>query len=315
MPGPSIGLGLDVGGTATRWALADGNGQVLADGSVGGLTALLLGSDAGRATLTATLGQIRAALAARGGAPAQRVVAGFSGYSEDPAQRQRLEALVAQALGLTADRVRVVSDITLSFLDCFAPGAGCLVYAGTGSIALCIEADGQVHRAGGRGSLLDDGGSGYWIAREALRQVWRTEDETPGAWRASALAQRLFAQIGGSSWAQTRDFVYQGTRGQIGALALAVAQAATDGDGEAAGILHQAGLELARLAQALQRRLGPRPVAVAGRAASLHPGILAAMASALPHAPPPRVLALQSHATAARLAAQDDPLLRRLPDA
>jgi hypothetical protein len=50
-------------------------------------------------------------------------------------------------------------------------------------------------------------------------------------------------------------------------------------------ILHRAGLELARLAKALRGRVGPRPVALAGRAASLHPAILSAMAGALPDGP------------------------------
>ena len=309
------GLGLDVGGTATRWALADGAGHLLAEGHVAGLTALMLGQASGRAELHATLAGLGHTLREAGWAPAARTVAGFSGYSEDVAVRQRLEALVGEALGPAGGRVRVVSDITLSFLDCLAPGEGCLVYAGTGSIALCIGPDGQVHRAGGRGGLLDDGGSGYWIAREALRHVWRAEDETPGGWRDSGLAHHLFARIGGSTWSQTRDFVYQGSRGQVGELALAVAQAARDSDPVALDILHRAGRELARLAQALARRLGPRRTALAGRAAGLHPAILSAMAAALPTDMAPVLVALHSHATAARLAALDDPILRRLPDA
>lgn len=313
--GLPAGLGLDAGGTATRWALADGAGQLLAEGQVGGLTALMLGQESGRAELHATIAGLGHTLREAGWAGATRAVAGFSGYSEDATTRLRLEALVAQALGMAAGQVRVVSDITLAFLDCHAPGEGCLVYAGTGSIALCIEADGQVHRAGGRGGLLDDGGSGYWIAREALRHVWRAEDEAPGCWRDSVLAQQLFGQIGGSSWSQTRDFVYQGSRGQVGELALAVARAAQDHDPVATDILRRAGLELARLALALTRRLGPRSIALAGRAASLHPAILSAMAGALAGGEPPRLLALHSHATAARLAALDDPFLRRLPDA
>ena len=138
---------------------------------------------------------------------------------DDAAVRARLEALVAQALQLDTGRVGVVSDITLAYLDCFAPGAGYLVYAGTGSIAVGIEPDGHMHRAGGRGGLLDDGGSGYWIAREALQHIWRGEDEAPGCWSHSALARRVFDQIGGSSWAQTRAFVYQGSRGEVGELA------------------------------------------------------------------------------------------------
>ncbi len=43
------------------------------------------------------------------------------------------------------------------------------VHAGTGSIAGFVDRTAQFHRAGGRGGILDDGGSGYWITVEALR--------------------------------------------------------------------------------------------------------------------------------------------------
>lgn len=310
-----VGLGLDAGGSATRWALVDGAGSLLGEGRVPGLTALLLGSEAGRTEISDTLGRLAQDVRQAGVVSPVRTVAGFSGYSDDSAVRARLEALVAQALQLDAGRVRVVSDITLAYLDCFAPGAGYLVYAGTGSIAVGIEPGGRVCRAGGRGGLLDDGGSGYWMAREALQHIWRCEDEAPGSWSHSALARRVFERIGGSSWAQTRAFVYQGSRGAVGELALAVAAAAHDGDAVALDILRRAGIELARLAFALTHRLGPRQVALAGRAAQLHPVILSAMADAMSGRDRPELIELQSHRAAARLAVNNDPILMALSDA
>lgn len=307
-----LGLGLDVGGTATRWALVGRAGNILCEGSVAGLTALLIGNEAGRVRLAATLAGLAQTLGAMGFAATARVVAGFSGYSDDANLRSRLEALVAQVLTIPMQRVHVVSDITLAYLDCFAPGEGYLVYAGTGSIAVGMDPDGQLHRVGGRGSLLDDGGSGYWIAREALQHIWRAEDEAPGCWAQSALARAVFAQIGGQTWTQTREFVYQGSRGQVGELALAVASAAIEGDAVALDILTRAGRELARLAAILVRRHGQRPVALAGRAAQLHPAILSAMQRALVGVAAPQLVELQPHATAARLAARDDPILGTL---
>ena len=309
------GLGIDAGGTATRWALADASGKVVASGSVGGLTALMMGSEAGRGQTTAVLGQLARDVVRAGGALPQRVLAGFTGYSDDPPLRARLESLIADALGLPHASARVVGDIALAYLDCFAPGAGYLVYAGTGSIAAYIDLHGQMHRAGGRGSLLDDGGSGYWIAREAMRRIWRTEDEAPGSWRASPMAVAVFAQIGGSSWTRSRDFFYQGTRGQVGELALAVAGAARDGDPMALWLMQHAGVELARLASALARRFGTRPVALAGGGARLHPAVEASMRGALGDAVALRMVALAAHEAAARLAARDDPLLGRFTDA
>jgi N-acetylglucosamine kinase-like BadF-type ATPase len=122
------GLCLDAGGSATRWALADGAGQVLAGGRAGGLAARLLAQEAGRAELHAMLlAGLGHTLREAGWAGAARAVAGFSGYSGDAAICQCLETLVAQALAMASGQVRVVSNIALSFLGCFVPGP-----AGTG---------------------------------------------------------------------------------------------------------------------------------------------------------------------------------------
>jgi N-acetylglucosamine kinase-like BadF-type ATPase len=176
-----------------------------------------------------------------------------------------------------------------------------MVYAGTGSVAAFIDGSGVLHRAGGRGNLIDDGGGGYWIAREALRHVWRTEDERPGSWRDSLMAQGLFACIGGTDWPHTRQFVYSGHRGDIGRLALAVAGAA-DRDSIATDILCAAGAELARLAGAMIARYGPRPIALSGRAATLHPLIFETMREALPAGTPLTLRPCRGHYAAARLA-------------
>src|SRR6185436_13296177 len=137
-----------------------------------------------------------------------------------------LKALVAEPLGLDPESVTVGSDIETAYLDLFAPGEGYVVYAGTGSVAAFVDERNLLHRVGGRGVTVDDAGGGFWIAREALREVWRSEEERPGTWRSSPLAVELFEMMGGSEWSDTRRYVYEGTRGDVGKLALAVARAA-----------------------------------------------------------------------------------------
>lgn len=297
---PGLGLGIDAGGTQTRWALATAGGSIVAEGHVEGLSALQMANPAGRAALQAGLGELcRAVLAA--GQP-QSVRAGLTGFGGDGAQLSRW---LAELLDIPAGAVALCNDIEIAYLDSFQPGQGYLVYAGTGSIAAWIDEDGGFHRAGGRGVMLDDAGGGFWIAREALRQIWRREDEAPGAWRDSVLAGAVFAQIGDSDWAASRQFIYGQERGQIGKLALAVAAVAGT-DPAALAILEQAGLELARLARALIARSGPRPVVLAGRAAELHPAIAAAMRSALPPGIKMEQRAARPHFAAARLAARDN---------
>ena len=290
------GLGIDAGGTETRWALAAPGGAIVAEGTVAGLSALQMATEAGRASVHATFAELARAVLAQG--RPSHVQAGLTGFGGDGAQ---IGAWLAELLNVAPTAVALCNDIEIAYRASFASGEGYLVYAGTGSIGAFIDADGQFHRAGGRGVVLDDGGGGFWIAREALRQIWRREDEEPGAWRASPMAHAVFEHIGGDDWALSRQFIYGGERGAVGRLALAVA-ASAERDPAASTILREAGRELARLAQALINRFGPRPVALAGRAAELHPTIVDTMRAALPADISLSRTGLRSHHAAARLA-------------
>ncbi len=294
-----LGLGIDAGGTQTRWALATAAGDIVAEGQLPGLSALQMGSEDGRLALRAAFAGLCAEVLAAG--RPGRVRAGLTGFGGDGALPGRW---LAESLAIGERSVTLCNDIEIAYLDSFEAGQGYLVYAGTGSIAAWIDTDGVLHRAGGRGVTLDDGGGGFWIAREAMRQVWRREDECPGSWSASALARALFAQIGGSDWALSRNFIYGQERGAIGKLALAVA-AAADSDPAALRILQEAGRELARLALALTARYGARPVVLAGRAAQLHPAIAAAMRAALPATVALQHRVARPHCAAARIAARE----------
>ncbi|WP_426113991.1 N-acetylglucosamine kinase [Massilia sp. PWRC2] len=297
----SMGLGIDAGGTQTRWALACADGVLLAEGVVAGLSALQMASAAGRKRVYAIVEELSKAVLAHG-AP-RRVRAGLTGLGGDSAQ---LQAWLADLLSVEVAAVTLCSDIEIAYLDSFAPGQGYLIYAGTGSIGAYIDLDHVLQRAGGRGVLLDDGGGGYWIAREALRLIWRREDACPGAWQQSAMARAVFDHIGGSDWDRSRQFMYGQERGAVGRLALAVAASAPF-DGAAMAILHRAGDELARLARALSERYGPRPVVLSGRASTLHPAICAAMRAALPETIKLTHTVGHAHQAAARLAANDFP--------
>jgi N-acetylglucosamine kinase-like BadF-type ATPase len=296
-PPAELGLGIDAGGTQTRWALAAPGGAILAEGTVAGLSALQMGSPHGRETVQATFAELAASVLPHG--MPVRVQAGLTGFGGDS---ELLQRWLAGLLHLEPAAVRFCSDMEIAYRASFAPGEGYLVYAGTGSIGAFIDADGQFHRAGGRGVVLDDGGGGFWIAKEALRHIWRLEDEQPGAWRASPMARAVFEYVGGDDWACSRQFIYGQERGAVGKLALAVA-ATADQDPAASTILRNAGGELARLAHALVKRFGPRPVAVSGRAAELHPSIVAAMRELLPAGLAFRQTAGGAHYAAARMAA------------
>lgn len=268
-------LGIDIGGTASRWVVADDAETVVARGSAGGATGHLFNP--------VELERFRSALAAIADATREHhpvaACLGVTGLGESA--HDAAKAVIEGLFGIAPDRVSLSDDMELAYRATFAPGAGHLVSAGTGSIGLHVRADGEIIRVGGRGLLIDDAGSGTWIALRALDQVYRRIDESGGPADAARLAAELFAAVGGDEWDQTRSFIYGSDRGRIGTLAQAVARAASKDDPVALDLLRRAATELARLARALTMRAGPLAVAFIGGVIGLHPLIKPALEAEL----------------------------------
>lgn len=284
-------LGIDMGGTASRWVLLDKTGAERARGTAPGGTGLI-GDPGHRAAFVAALEALRTALPC---APA-RAHLGLTGvgFMRDPA----VDALCAQALGLTAAQVRHENDMELAWRAAFGGGRGHLVLAGTGSVGMTRLPGGAALIIGGHGALIDDGGSASWIALRALRQVLRARDEGQAD---GLLAQHMFAAIGGTGWEDVRRHVYAGDRGRIGLLARAVAGAAAGGDAQALGLLHAAADELARLARILINRAGPAPLVFTGGVLDLGPDIRTRLVALLADRAP-QFRPLDAALTAARTA-------------
>ncbi|MGO4387959.1 N-acetylglucosamine kinase [Microvirga sp. 2YAF29] len=264
----ALGLGIDAGGTATRWRVADENGQCVAQGTSDPLTGHLFSPAAEERARQIILDMAQAVM--RIGKPLG-IIAGITGLTRDTPAEATMRAIFADVFDIPQDRIFVAEDMWIAYLSYFALGEGILVYSGTGSIGYYLSEDKNVIRIGGRGNLIDDGGSGFWIAREALKAVLRKEEESPGQGWSMTLGKSLEEALGGTDWNLVRSYVYGGDRGKIGSLARAVGEATALGDETALHILSEAGEELARLANALAKRVGPRPVALAGGSSRLHP--------------------------------------------
>ncbi|WP_045680146.1 N-acetylglucosamine kinase [Martelella endophytica] len=259
-------LGGDIGGTASRFAVADGTGAIVERGVAPGATGHTFNATA-RAELVRSIEQIAASLTR----PVDAAVLGLTGYG--PRARSDIEAIIGHHLGVVPERIFVSDDIELAFRALFQPGKGHLVSAGTGSIAVHLREDGSIFRIGGRGILIDDAGAGAWIALAAVRALYRRIDETGSPGDMQTLANALYAAIGADDWSDMRSFIYGGDRGRIGALARPVAEAARAGDIFAQNLLVEAGHALARLGNILIQRAGPHPVAFIGGVLKLDPVI------------------------------------------
>ncbi len=215
-----------MGGTACRWALCDAAGNQVASGAAAGATGHVF-NPVERDKLSAAMAAIAAEV--RATAPTlAAVTAGITGFGSVVADD--VKRILTSAFAIGPERLTVVDDITLAYAAVFAPGEGHLVSAGTGSIGLHLSREAGYVRVGGRGILIDDGGSGSWIALRALDETFRCLDRSGSFAEVQALADELFAIIGGDDWTDVRQFVYAGDRGRIGTLATGVAKAAVRGD-------------------------------------------------------------------------------------
>jgi glucosamine kinase len=270
----SMYLGIDVGGTATRWSVVDHSGALVDRGIADGASGLIYDA-ASLARFVGALEVVRDALPGTV-ARAQLGITG-AGFS----RHLTIEEQVSRILSLPVAAFAYSNDTTLAWEAAFGGRKGHLVSAGTGSVGMTHDAAGAPFVVGGRGILVDDGGSGVWIALRALDRLFRRIEEEGRPKGAEILASSLFAAMGGGDRDALRGFVYGRDRGRIGTLAVAVAEAAREGCPMARELLVQAGQELARLGRVMVARCGPAPIAFVGGVLALDPLIRATIEAEL----------------------------------
>lgn len=253
-------IGVDGGGTRTTLALADESGRELSR-STGPAGLVDPRQPAATARMLAALvetAQHRVGLVG----PAAALCAGLAGAGSAH-ERGIVEGALAAA-GV-AERVMVCSDGETALHGALAGGPGVLLIAGTGSVAHGRGEDGRVARCGGWGMIVGDEGSGYGIARAALRQALRAVD---GRGPQTELLPLLLRATGVPVPDGIPPWVGRAEKAEVAALAVQVLGAARGGDAVALDVVRGAAAELAEHAAALIHRLGPwhgpTPVVVNG---------------------------------------------------
>jgi N-acetylglucosamine kinase-like BadF-type ATPase len=234
-------LGLDGGATKTTAAVFNVDTYGVWLGRAGSSNPFADGFDAAVAAIRAA---VRAALGAAG-IDAGDIAAGVMAIaSADTAvdQARLHDGLVATQ---PVHPLIVVNDVVAAWCAGTLGGPGVAVIAGTGSNSFGVNARGQTWRCGGWGHLLDDTGSAYWIGLEVMRAAVRYRD---GRGPYTQLVHRLLAEHSLASVEDLQPFVYEHfNKARIASFARLAAAAATDGDGAARRILHEAGTDLARM--------------------------------------------------------------------
>ncbi|ERN07672.1 hypothetical protein AMTR_s00155p00052560 [Amborella trichopoda] len=131
---------------------------------------------------------------------------------------------------------------------------GCVLIAGTGTIAYGFTEDGRQARAAGAGPVLGDWGSGYGIAAQALTAVVKAHD---GRGPQTMLTSSIIQKLGLSSPDEVIGWTYADPSwARIAALVPVVVSCAEAGDEVANRILQDSVQELAASVKAVVQRLG-----------------------------------------------------------
>lgn len=230
-------IAMDGGGTKTEGVLTDTRGRILAHafgtasnpndvtlaGSVSVLTGLVN-------TLFEQAGLTSADL------PEISLFGGIAGgINYGPA----LESALREAYP-AAGALGIRSDVQILLSGEIPTGDGACVICGTGSACFLRRGD-ELIRIGGWGYLLDSGGSGYDIGRDALEAVLRAYDGRALNGRLgekTALTDLLTAHLGGGVNTRITE-IYREGKPYIAACAPCVFEAAKAGDAVATAILNR----------------------------------------------------------------------------
>lgn len=267
-------LGIDAGGTKTVALLADEAGNVVGEARADGANL----QTHGELEVEKVFHSLIRSFAGRRNVAA--VGLGIAGVD-----RPRDEEIVRGILSrLGHETIRVVNDAAIALLAGSPDRTGILVLAGTGSIAYGVDPAGRVARAGGYGYLLADEGSGYWLGQRALRAAVRAAD---GRGPHTPLLALVFEALSVSSLDDLVPAIYERgvAKNQVAALASLVQKAFEAGDGVAAGLIEDAGRELALAAHAVHGKLelgkGGFPLVLAGGAFKACPALAEGLRASL----------------------------------
>jgi N-acetylglucosamine kinase-like BadF-type ATPase len=245
-------VGADVGGTSTRVAVADLEGQVLAVASGGPGNPNLVGLDGSAAEIRTTTERALTGL----GSTVRAAVIGLAGGSRAAAD----PAFLAAAMPAGRDGTAVlVSDLAVSFSSATAALEGCVLIAGTGAVAARMIGEEVRDRRDGWGYLLGDRGSGFWLGQAAVRATLDALDEGRPL---TGLPAAVLADAGADGYLDLVQACYSHPPTWLARFAPLVSRWA-DQDPLAAALADQAAELLAATLGALQPHRG-EPVVLGG---------------------------------------------------
>ena len=253
-------VGIDGGGTKTAVTIADDAGDIALAFTVGAIN--INGGD--RAAITASFvamfEQIKDCCSSLENIA--HICIGAAGVS-NPIVTSFLEQNVRD--NGYAGQLTITGDQETALYGAQNAMQGIIVIAGTGSICFGVNEQGERHRTGGFGHLIDDEGSGYSIGRDLLSTLVQAED---GRISGTIIPALVYKQLEMQTVQEIIGFVYnkQTTKKDIAKLAPLMTLACEQGDKHALELAERCANSLYELTVPVIERLklADRPIAIAG---------------------------------------------------
>ncbi|WP_041083878.1 N-acetylglucosamine kinase [Thermotoga profunda] len=161
-------LGIDAGGTKTRIITCDETGRVISSALGGPGNHLDIGIEKLMATISECLKNMK-----QNSNEVDACVLGLSGAGFSKKSCDKLCELMKPVI--PAKRIMVVNDCLIALIGSlgYIRKSGAIIVAGTGSMIVGIDENGNIYRVGGWGHIIGDIWSAYGIAFEAVKEVMR----------------------------------------------------------------------------------------------------------------------------------------------
>ena len=235
---PTFFVGVDGGGTKTTIVIVSADGEYIKTHKTGACNVAVLKPPA----IEAVISDVVAQLPDENPASVTNAVFAFAGAGR-PRERE-LTAEIIKRLGFP--EFTIFTDAEILYYAALGDKPGILLSAGTGSICLAKLPTGEFHQIGGRGYLLGDEGSGFYIGNQAIRTAIRdAEDNRPP----SGLTRELLRFYGLNRPEELVSIIYTSNNppNVVASCARLVCESAELGDANARTIINSAAKALLKL--------------------------------------------------------------------
>lgn len=235
-------LGIDGGGTKTEFLLTDINEIIIKRIVLGTSNPVNIGIEKSKAILRQGISQVCEGL----NYGEISVFSGLAGGGADNIKAEIYRFLGDFGFGAYSNG----SDIDSTLEIALKGENGAAVIMGTG-IAAFTRSNGELHRTGGWGYMIDKGGSGFCFGSDALNSAFEFIDGRGG----SELIFNLVEKRLGKKLEKSVSEIYAGGATYIASFAPVIFEAYEQGDTEAEKILDRNAREAAKIITAAHRFL------------------------------------------------------------